>query len=422
MGDSGIWSPAGKFLRSFDAVRVKQRAIPYIWAVLEWLIVGGGVQGTYLSHVLTSSLGAGRGSVRVLDPHPDPLQHWQQTTAACGMQFLRSPAAHHIGLRTNELLDFAREHYPNWQELFLEPYMRPSLELWNEHAIHVIERHGLEELRIAGLARAVTRRAGGYRVATQETTIDCRRLILAVGNSQALYYPALAAEAVLSGQRVRHVFDPQFDRNRIGAEEHVVIIGSGVTAAQLAISLADRSTGQVTVVTDRLPDISWFDSDPGWNGPRLLSRLAAITDPRQRLSMVSAARIRGSFPGDTAAQLLSCMAGGRVRMLVDTIQSVKESAGGVNVFCAAGSLNADRLVFATGFSQDPPSLAMIRSVSEQLGLQQAGSGWPVVSQYCEWSPGMYVCGALAQLELGPVSRNISGIRSFARRLKEKMAM
>ena len=46
--------------------------------MLEWLIVGGGIHGTHLSLVLTEKLGFSRDSVRVHDPHHDPLARWRQ--------------------------------------------------------------------------------------------------------------------------------------------------------------------------------------------------------------------------------------------------------------------------------------------------------------------------------------------------------
>ena len=387
--------------------------------MLDWLIIGGGVQGTYLSHVLTSRLGVSCDAIRVLDPNPNPLHRWQQTTDSCGMQFLRSPAAHHIGLRTNGLLDFARERYPGWREMFLEPYLRPSLALWNEHANWVIRENALPDMRCHATVQSVTRSPAAFDVQTDSESIRAHRLIIAVGNSQGLEYPCLSADSVRSGNRVRHVFDPQFARTGIADGEDVLIVGSGVTAAQLALSLTSRRDGKVTILTNRLPFITWFDSAPGWNGPRLLSVLAAIGDPEQRLAIVSAARIKGSFPGDTAAALLAAMHSGNVEMRVAELRAVHEEAGRVRLDLEADgqkSIYVDRLVYATGFSREIPAAELLISLQSQLSLPVSTAGWPVVNGNCEWGDGLYLAGALAQLELGPVSRNISGIRTFARRL------
>lgn len=383
-------------------------------------MIGGGVQGTFVSHVLSVRLGVSRDDIRVLDPHVNPLARWQQTTDACGMRFLRSPAAHHVGIRTNELLDWTRANCPDWRREYLQPYLRPSLACWNAHAKSVIDEHRLEEMRIRGSALDIHRSDdGSFHVQTSVESIHSKRIVLATGNSQPLHYPALPVDSDLAGERIRHLFDPAFRRSDIQAGENVVIVGSGVSAAQLAIRLAGEQGCRIQVLTDGMPQLSWFDSDPGWNGPRLLSRLAAIADPEERQRMVSEARIRGSFPGDTAASLLECTILGKMTMLTGRLESVCQAGNCVHLRFNDEHLTTDRLVFATGFSTAVPAAPLVGQLSARLGLPVSSCGWPVVNQYCEWAAGVLVCGALAQLELGPVSRNISGIRSFARRLVER---
>lgn len=52
----------------------------------------------------------------------------------------------------------------------------------------------------------------------------------------------------------------------------------------------------------------------------------------------------------------------------------------------------------------------------RLGLRCAACGYPVVSPSLAWSDGLHVTGPLAELELGPSSRNIAGARRAADRL------
>jgi len=49
--------------------------------MLEWLIIGGGVQGTFISHYLTAVAGVPRERLRVLDPEPEPLARWYHCCA-----------------------------------------------------------------------------------------------------------------------------------------------------------------------------------------------------------------------------------------------------------------------------------------------------------------------------------------------------
>jgi len=49
-------------------------------------------------------------------------------------------------------------------------------------------------------------------------------------------------------------------------------------------------------------------------------------------------------------------------------------------------------------------------------LPLAPCGYPLVAPLLAWAPGLYVTGGLAELELGPVARNISGTRHAGERL------
>lgn len=43
----------------------------------------------------------------------------------------------------------------------------------------------------------------------------------------------------------------------------------------------------------------------------------------------------------------------------------------------------------------------------------ADCGFPIVGKNLEWGKGLYVMGAFAELEIGPVARNISGAKKAA---------
>jgi hypothetical protein len=48
-------------------------------------------------------------------------------------------------------------------------------------------------------------------------------------------------------------------------------------------------------------------------------------------------------------------------------------------------------------------------------------GFPAPTRSLEWAPGLYVTGALAELELGPTAPNIAGARSAGERLARAAA-
>jgi hypothetical protein len=75
------------------------------------------------------------------------------------------------------------------------------------------------------------------------------------------------------------------------------------------------------------------------------------------------------------------------------------------------------IVLATGFHSTVPGIEWLQSVVHSEGLSCAKCGYPIVSpNTLEWGPNLFVIGALAELEIGPVSRNIAGARRGAERI------
>ena len=105
-------------------------------SLLQWLIIGGGIHGTYLANLLVNQLEVDRDDLRVLDPHDTLLATWSRNTANCGMHYLRSPAAHNIGLHVLSLYRYARSPAGKPFRDFIPPYNRPSLELFRRHCDH----------------------------------------------------------------------------------------------------------------------------------------------------------------------------------------------------------------------------------------------------------------------------------------------
>ena len=79
-------------------------------------------------------------------------------------------------------------------------------------------------------------------------------------------------------------------------------------------------------------------------------------------------------------------------------------------------LTVDRVLLATGFTGHRPGGAFVDGLIESASLPCASCGYPIVDKTLRWHPRVYVSGPLAELELGPTSRNISGARRAAERL------
>lgn len=179
--------------------------------MLDWLIIGGGIHGTHMSNLLVHQAGVDRDAVRVLDPHARPLAAWRRNTANCGMKYLRSPSAHNIDINVTSVYKYAKSAAERSLADFIEPYYRPSLELFNRHCDWTISRLGLDSLRIRGRAAAI--KCGGAGMVVETDTageLGVRNIILAIGLAEQPCWPRWAREARNGGAKVVHMFDTDF--------------------------------------------------------------------------------------------------------------------------------------------------------------------------------------------------------------------
>jgi glycine/D-amino acid oxidase-like deaminating enzyme len=363
---------------------------------LDWLIIGGGIHGTYLSQVLVRRLGFDRDGVRVLDEAAEPLAAWHRHTRACGMTYMRSPQVHHLGLRSDSLRRHARQN--GRPDAFIEPYRRPALSLFDDHAHHVIEQGKLAELRIQGRANCIQPTAGGYRVEADGGAFHARRVLLAPGQPP-LYRPPW-------GSGLRHVFAPDFSLAAQGAGR-IAVVGGGATGGQLALALADRGA-EVALVSRHRPRRANFDSHPCYLGTRCLAGFAR-SGIAQRRRIIASARNPGTVPREVHAGVAAHAA---VRLWQGEVSNCTDD--GVQ-FSDGRRLRADRIILATGFAGRPGGELVRRAIAD-LDLPVGADGWPVLSADLQWRPGLCACGRLAELELGPAAGNIAGARMAGRRL------
>lgn len=407
--------------------------------MLDWLIVGGGVHGTHLSHVLLTGKGVRRDRLRVLDPHPAPLHRWRECTRAIGMRYLRSPGVHHLDLDPFALHRFAHGR----AAAFSPPYDRPALALFDDHCDALVAEHRLADVRVRGTARALTRARRGWAVETEAGRLVARRVVLAMGLGDQRAWAGWALAAGDAGVHVTHVFDPGWSAAAL-PEGPALVVGGGITAAQASLAIA--ATGRPVRLWMRHPlRVNQFDSDPGWIGPRYMEGFRAEKDPSRRRAVIAGARHRGSMPLDVADALGAAVRAGSVELvggeLVRATPVSGSGAGAVGIAAAlalgapsqagaggearsagillettTGTASARSVVLCTGFDARRPGGPWLDATVDDAGLSCAPCGYPLVDGRLAWAPGLYVMGPLAELELGPTARNITGARHGAERI------
>lgn len=388
------------------------------------IIAGGGVHGTFLSHALTRTGALDADDITVLDPHEEPLAVWNRQTRNTGMRYLRSPSSHNLDLDFHALRAYARERGTpagdagggDGQPLFIPPYARPTLELFNAHARHLIERRGLAQMRRRARLLDAELRPDGVTVLTDAGEDGADYLILAVGRTGQLSRPSWApAEA---GAGVVHIFDEAFTPRRFDESRAPVVVGGGVTAAQVACRAARRSNRPVRLLTRGAIRVEQFDSEPCFIGPRCLEQFLSSRTPAQRRRFIDEARHPGTMPWDVAAALGEDP---RIEIIEDEVRGIEPApAGGRGVRLTLRArrepIESDLVVLATGFRPGTPLSPLVAELSRRHELPVGPRGFPVPDMHLRWHPRVFVAGPLGELEIGPAAPNIIGAHLAARRL------
>ncbi|MES1924833.1 FAD/NAD(P)-binding protein [Salinisphaera sp. T31B1] len=364
--------------------------------MLDWLIVGGGLHGRFVGAALTDA--APGAEIAVLDDQP-PLAAWRRRADACGMAFLRSSGAHHLGQRADSLRRFAA-HRGFDAGHRLGYYRRPSRALFEAHA----EQATTEPPTLVGRAVAVEPAGGNWRIATAAgTTLTARRVVLALGPN-APYRPPWGGPA-------EHVFDAGFDAGRGASDARVAVIGGGITGAQLALSLSEAGR-TVCWVTRTAPRAADFDSDPCYAGAKCLAPFARQSTAA-RSDSLARARLPGTLPPDIMARIAAALAAGTIAWRRGEIATLDDA--GLRLVDGR-RIEADRVILATGFEQHARADSLLGATIARLDLTTDKAGHVRLKDTLESAPGLHMTGRPASLQLGPMAGNIRGARLAGQRL------
>ena len=383
---------------------------------LDWLIIGGGIHGVHIAARLLGESGVAPKRLRIVDPGDRLLAHWRSCAATTGMTHLRSPGVHHLDLDPFSLLHFAGKRKKRKRRktgLFAPPYDRPALALFNAHCDRVVETFGLANLHIQDRATKCSADRDGVGVQLSSgREIATQHLVLAIGASEQPEWPDWAPR---SHARVHHVFEPGFD-GWPSSSETVVVIGGGISAGQVALRLVEEGH-RVHLVSRHALRQHQFDSDPGWLGPKCMERFHRERDFDRRRTLIAEARHKGSVPPDVRHALRRSIAGGQLLWHEGEVEGFDARRDVLALRLATHSgLEAERVLLATGFASTRPGGSMVDALIASASLPCAHCGYPIVDSALRWHPRIHVSGPLAELELGPASRNIAGARLAGDRL------
>jgi thioredoxin reductase len=387
--------------------------------MVEWLIIGGGIQGMTLATYLRKKKGVPLSNIMIVDPHTSPLSMWKQCTSNIGMPYLRSPSIHHLDPSPFALEKFAASINSKKKTMFIAPYDRPALPLFNEHCTRLVEELNLMKSWNCGRVCHISRDKNNWRVFLEDgQIIDAHHVVLAIGLSEQLNYPVWATELKNLGADVHHVFEKDLASFFKMNKKKTLIIGGGISAAHSALATCEKIPGNVTLLSRHPLRVQQFDSNPSWLGPKKMRTFLSTHSYSKRRELIKNARHRGSMPSELKVRLHQALTNEKLEIVhTSVIEATYDqhtiTVRGTNGFEWVG----ESILLASGFQQSIPGINWLKQLIKTERLPCAICGYPTPDdQTLEWGPNLHVLGALAELSIGPVSRNISGARRGSERI------
>lgn len=380
----------------------------------DWLVIGGGIHGCTISTYLIKHGIVRNEKLCIIDPHSEPMARWKRNTERIGMPYLRSPFVHHIDVHPFSLQQFGKISEVHNQ--FYGVYKRPSLPLFNEHSDQIISDTNIKKSWYKGIVVNVQRGKAGWEITTEKgNVIQSKNMVIAISVNEQLLIPDWAKElASHSPNRVHHIFDDKLmDLKEM--KPPIAIIGGGITAAHLAIRMSKEFPGEVTLIKRHPFRIHDFDSDPGWLGLKRQGPYRKVKDYSIRREQIKEARLKGSVPKDVLHKVRRLESEEKLHVVDGEVNSFAMEQGYLTLGVGAMSFQVQHVILATGFSPTRPGKWVEQLIQEE-SLRCAHCGYPIVNKHLQWCPHLYVMGPLAELEIGPIARNISGARQAAERI------
>jgi cation diffusion facilitator CzcD-associated flavoprotein CzcO len=392
----------------------------------EYVIIGGGIHGTCVANYLLAEGGYTHQDICLVEPHEQLLGSFERQTRQCGMQTLRSTFVHHIDTEPFSLESFAEGQDREEELISTENYPnRPTLELFLDHARHVINRRDIDNCHLQSRVTDVTRtgQKGTLDVTTDIGTLEAHNVVLAIGLGGQRTVPSWAT-SLPADAPIAHVWDDDFEMSTAAAfEGQTFVVGGGITAVQLACSLSGRA--EVTLLSRHELEIELTEADPYWINWRHIEQEIHPHPPgsKPRHERIQAARNDATIPPYVEQRLVEARDCEDLHVRRGEIARAYATDDGLHLRLDDGTTATNaQVVLATGL-EPAPEHPLVETVAESLSLERGANGFPVLNdRTLAWQQtdgtdsAVYVSGALAETSVGPFARNIVGGRRVAERL------
>ncbi|KAG5982186.1 hypothetical protein E4U55_002204 [Claviceps digitariae] len=326
-------------------------------------------------------------------------------------------------------------------------YYTPSQSLFCDHCEHVASRYSLESESIRkdtltnldyGTVMGVS--VDDQSIFTVETPTKrfySKAVVLAVGPANKPEIPKMPSmptdlqnlRQACHSLQIKTFPDPVIQkRMTAGMATNVLIVGGGLTSAQLTDLAIRKGVTKVWHIMRGPCRVKHFDVDLEWMGKYKNTEQARFwlaDSDEERLEIIKSARGGGSFTPLFYKRLKKHIASGRLEMhektsLLDTrFEKIEEDRGTwtVKTDPPLDMPAFDYIYFATGIQTDVSSLPYLETIQNKYPIRSFG-GFPCINEDLMWTKDLplYCVGRLSALQLGPAAPNIGGAKVGAERV------
>lgn len=341
-------------------------------------------------------------------------------------------------------------------------YYRPSTPLFRDFCEDIIKRYQLSDIVRKDEVKSIEYcfinilgedEAGmGFIIKTSSKVFGCKICVLASGHAGEINYPLPPFEAKSQFPKgschTTHIFSGavKFPHERIMEKvsrrktTSVVIVGGGLTSAQLAHVAICSGIEKVYLVLRGALKIKHFDFHLDWVTKYKNVKKSAFyvkdTD-EERYDMIQEAREGGSINPEYYKKLKMHMKSGKLVLLkhssienkewnvnsdmwdisIKTKSESKNAADESDLSSVTNLTNIDYVYYATGIAPNIRSLPCLQPIIKNYDIQTV-KGFPCLTDNLQWNDEMplFVVGKYASLRMGPSSANLDGARLGAERI------
>eukprot|EP00730_Choanoeca_flexa_P017296 TRINITY_DN8313_c0_g1_i1.p1 TRINITY_DN8313_c0_g1~~TRINITY_DN8313_c0_g1_i1.p1 ORF type:complete len:529 (+),score=97.67 TRINITY_DN8313_c0_g1_i1:38-1624(+) len=423
-------------------------------------------------------------STVVIDPAGSWLHQWNDQFAALKISHLRSPMAAHPDMsQDSALLEYLQLHHSStlskvsgeaiqglsagtrsarrrqhrrrgksamrYRNGDADPfessvlYTRPEVPAFNEFLSQVVTNTSGPTVMAAYVLDVERDENGIYIVRlSNNETVRCRRVVLAVGNGQPRLpawakplmtttppaSPDLSARHTKPQPLILHTHSLGQLTKRDIAHRRVLVVGGGMSAAHACLLALNKHPAELQLWSRHPLREQEFDASIDW-----FSRYSSAAercafyqaDIEARKEMIAQARGGPSISSDVLKRLRCQIEAKRMELCLGELKDVQQGdddwlATGHKMADGKGvdvEVRADVIILATGFNATVEGHPLLRQLSQRYNLQDH-QGLPVLSNGLEWHAGLHVMGSLAALGIGPDAGNLSGGRRAAATIGE----